>query len=295
MLVFLWSVLDNFRGFWYARQVVQTLLHELAHIEVDEHNADFHALNRELNREYATLSQGVSVGGLATRFPPGTLQEDETDLDLMAVTARSSGQPLSTSREHLQSTPREMAARAALLRVAEREQLITQGCGTHEPVPENHCGPAAVGGSAADGREYSPEKKDLLDSVSQAEAAALGDLPYEYRPRRGLRVGNEYQVAIPAYEGPPGPTAGLPRDELVMNMDAVSQPETVETEQSAGVRALPLPDQLLDVELQTAIETLVGSCDHLGEANVCLKTVYRVVDNILQHPTEAKVGLLLLL
>ncbi|ORY46557.1 WLM-domain-containing protein [Rhizoclosmatium globosum] len=54
---------DRLDGFRHYRTIVKVLLHELVHMEISEHNNEFHELNSVLNREYDLFSLANSVGG----------------------------------------------------------------------------------------------------------------------------------------------------------------------------------------------------------------------------------------
>jgi len=41
---------DDLLGFRHYRIIISTVLHELVHNRISEHNAEFHALNSQLNR-----------------------------------------------------------------------------------------------------------------------------------------------------------------------------------------------------------------------------------------------------
>ncbi|KAJ3294115.1 hypothetical protein HDU79_011474 [Rhizoclosmatium sp. JEL0117] len=54
---------DRLDGFRHYRTIVKVLLHELVHMEISEHNNEFHELNSVLNREYDLFSRANGVGG----------------------------------------------------------------------------------------------------------------------------------------------------------------------------------------------------------------------------------------
>jgi hypothetical protein len=58
---------ERTEGFRHYRTIIETLLHELAHMVHSEHEAPFHALNRQLNIEYVKLDWKKSEG--TVRFP----------------------------------------------------------------------------------------------------------------------------------------------------------------------------------------------------------------------------------
>ena len=46
---------DNLQGFRHYRIIIETLLHELVHMQCDEHDENFHSLNRQLNKVAYTI------------------------------------------------------------------------------------------------------------------------------------------------------------------------------------------------------------------------------------------------
>lgn len=105
---------DDLKGFRKYESIKKTLLHELAHMVHSEHDADFYALNKQLNEEAISLdwtkSGGHSLGG----FKPLD-DEEEDSIDAGAVRI-SGGQKLGGSEEHIQLGARTAAALAALIR-----------------------------------------------------------------------------------------------------------------------------------------------------------------------------------
>eukprot|EP00039_Didymoeca_costata_P006099 m.87498 g.87498 ORF g.87498 m.87498 type:complete len:309 (+) comp13110_c0_seq4:123-1049(+) len=89
---------DDFQGFRHYRIIIETLLHELAHMVHSDHDANFHALNRQLNKEYVALDWKKSTGHQV---------------------GKSKESPLQVAVE----SPAEMARRAALQRQEKAKQL----------------------------------------------------------------------------------------------------------------------------------------------------------------------------
>eukprot|EP00041_Stephanoeca_diplocostata_P037958 m.1464111 g.1464111 ORF g.1464111 m.1464111 type:complete len:175 (+) comp25134_c0_seq102:898-1422(+) len=52
---------DDFEGFRYYNIIVETLIHELCHMEHSDHDAAFWRLNSQLTKEYKTLDWQVGV------------------------------------------------------------------------------------------------------------------------------------------------------------------------------------------------------------------------------------------
>lgn len=126
--------------------------------------------------------------------------------------------------------------------------------------------------------------------AAEAEASTeRGQNPYVYKPRRGVRVGEEYQAVLPPLEADPGPSspshpvtsddlptanaptphAHLPDDALLLSSDVAI-----------------LMSQI-DTQLQTVATALVASRG-ADAAFRCLSMVEQVLARILQRPGEER-------
>eukprot|EP00668_Euglena_longa_P038472 GGOE01049481.1.p1 GENE.GGOE01049481.1~~GGOE01049481.1.p1 ORF type:complete len:519 (+),score=150.87 GGOE01049481.1:34-1557(+) len=146
--------------------IMETMLHELAHCRFTDHDANFHQLNRQLNQEVNALDwtkgRGTKVGGDTEAYNPEPqfIEDslaDAASLDWREATKRSSGRQLGgdvgglPTARHL--TPAQMAARMAEIRLSQREQALVESCGCGKPpaspstVPEgpSHPGPGHGG------------------------------------------------------------------------------------------------------------------------------------------------------
>jgi hypothetical protein len=135
---------DDLRGFRKILNIRKVLYHELAHNVFSEHNGDFFQLNRQVERECTELDwtggEGLSsVGGSAAS---GATGGDATASTLYtAGTYRLGGggggggdggggeNNTGSSSETDRASMRELAARAALMRLTAEEEEIQQNCG----------------------------------------------------------------------------------------------------------------------------------------------------------------------
>lgn len=82
---------DDLKGFRKYESIKKTLLHELAHMVYSEHDADFFALNKQLNEEAASLDWTKSSGHtLSGRKISGDYEEELN----LGVSSSSAGQKL---------------------------------------------------------------------------------------------------------------------------------------------------------------------------------------------------------
>jgi hypothetical protein len=114
--------------------IIDTMLHELVHIEIGPHNRDFHALHRVLKDEYAGALRWPSgaASSAASSAPQGrawvggsgALGGGSSFNNNNTTTAATTA-----STAPGQRTPAQMAALAALGRLSEHEQRLVDACG----------------------------------------------------------------------------------------------------------------------------------------------------------------------
>eukprot|EP01012_Entosiphon_sulcatum_P046234 TRINITY_DN6201_c0_g1_i1.p1 TRINITY_DN6201_c0_g1~~TRINITY_DN6201_c0_g1_i1.p1 ORF type:complete len:455 (-),score=75.30 TRINITY_DN6201_c0_g1_i1:53-1417(-) len=125
-------------GGWQGWPDIQeTMLHELAHCDHDEHDANFHKLNRQLNKEIVSLNWtkvgGQKLGGDIDSYNPDPKYTedwlaDKNDMNWREATA--SAQRLGGHSPALTGlTPAQAAALAAQMRLTQREQELVNTCG----------------------------------------------------------------------------------------------------------------------------------------------------------------------
>ncbi|OJD32909.1 zinc metallopeptidase [Diplodia corticola] len=121
--------------------VVDTLLHELAHISCGPHDARFYKLWDELREEYYALkrqgytgdgflSVGHRVGGKAVPLSE-VRRQARVSAEKRKTLSAGSGQKLGGSR-----VPRGSDMRSVMADAAERRKKITQGCGSGDHAME---------------------------------------------------------------------------------------------------------------------------------------------------------------
>lgn len=131
---------DDLEGFRHYDAIRKVLLHELAHNVHSEHDENFHALNRQLNKEVQqldwTANSGQSISKDSYFNPANGLTGYHDDLEEFDGNAQSwqggafvLGGGSRRRDEDSALTPRELAARAAQLRQIETEQDEDGLCG----------------------------------------------------------------------------------------------------------------------------------------------------------------------
>lgn len=133
---------DDLSGFRHYDSIRKVLLHELTHNVWGDHDDNFHALNRQLNKDVVNLdwtAHGAKTLGNGDFYTP---QDDDDDEDMENdVTYESgayrlgAGSSKSTTIDITSNTPearRQRMAQAAMSRLTKKEeQEMDEGCGSH--------------------------------------------------------------------------------------------------------------------------------------------------------------------
>ncbi|KAI8327316.1 WLM domain-containing protein [Blakeslea trispora] len=124
---------DDLSGFRHYDSVRKVLLHELTHNVWGEHDDNFHALNRQLNKDVISLDWTAHGGhrlGQGDFYTPIEIEEEEETGGYIGGVRRLGG----NSSDILVDTPemrRERLASAALSRLTKKEeQEMDEGCGS---------------------------------------------------------------------------------------------------------------------------------------------------------------------
>ncbi|WCJ37426.1 hypothetical protein M5689_018566 [Euphorbia peplus] len=125
---------DDLKGFRKYESIKKTLLHELAHMVFSEHDANFYALDKQLNQEAAgldwTKSRGHTLGEVRN------LDYDEEDYD--ASDTRSFSQKLGGNASDQLASARASSVAAAFRRSIEISGVDPEGYGVQEePDPDD--------------------------------------------------------------------------------------------------------------------------------------------------------------
>ncbi|KAI8979746.1 WLM domain-containing protein [Mycotypha africana] len=130
---------DDLSGFRHYDSVRKVLLHELSHNVYSEHDHNFHALNRQLNKDVVNLDWTANGGHVLSRenfYSPDDAEDDMIDNGVTyEAGAYKLGAETSTKTPQDQlSTPEDKRARlaaAAMSRLTKQEeQEMDEGCGS---------------------------------------------------------------------------------------------------------------------------------------------------------------------
>ncbi|KAI7885778.1 WLM-domain-containing protein [Lichtheimia hyalospora FSU 10163] len=123
---------DDLSGFRSYNAIRKVLLHELTHNVWGEHDDNFHALNRQLNKDVVTLDW-TAHGGHALNANGADFYEPEDINDSYTTSWQGGSYRLGGGLKTTLSSAeaRELRARAAAARLTQQEeQELDQGCGS---------------------------------------------------------------------------------------------------------------------------------------------------------------------
>ncbi|GAA5798671.1 hypothetical protein HPULCUR_004076 [Helicostylum pulchrum] len=126
---------DDLSGFRHYDSVRKVLLHELTHNVWGDHDDNFHALNRQLNKDVVSLdwtAHGAKTLGQGQFYTPEEEEEMENDVSYESGTYRLGAGKKSTINLDTPELRRQRIAQAAQSRLTKKEeQEMDEGCGSH--------------------------------------------------------------------------------------------------------------------------------------------------------------------
>lgn len=126
---------DDLSGFRHYDSVRKVLLHELTHNVWGDHDDNFHALNRQLNKDVVNLdwtAYGAHTLGQGDYYNPEEDEDMENDVTYEAGTYRLGAGSKSAVTANTPEGRRQLMERAALSRLTKQEeQEMDEGCGSH--------------------------------------------------------------------------------------------------------------------------------------------------------------------
>ncbi|WJX33231.1 hypothetical protein P8452_21454 [Trifolium repens] len=301
---------DDLKGFRKYESIKKTLLHELAHMVHSEHDANFHALDKQLNQEAASLDWTKSAGHTLSGVRSSEIFEDDFIEDSSNIPQKLGG-----SRSDQLMSARESSIIAAYHRMANvsadksggsevneepdhdysnantREQpdymesssgeikytdtAINNDEGLNEPDPDDHI---------KNGMKHEPDPDDSYHAEHLHSQTSTVNMDATYPDANDSET--SLKSIAPAIEmkmmAEPDP------DDLVAPTPELSTPQTYE----------PDPD---DEELQRINGAMTSVCNRLQKALEMLKsevspmqstsilqTLLKIIRNVIEHPEMEK-------
>ncbi|XP_058787200.1 uncharacterized protein LOC131661619 isoform X1 [Vicia villosa] len=302
---------DDLKGFRKYESIKKTLLHELAHMIYSEHDANFYALDKQLNQEAASLDWTRSAGHTLSGVRSSETYED----DFVADDNSNIPQKLGGNRSDQLMSARESSVTAAYHRMASVISNKLEESEVNQEPDHDHSG--------ADIRENPDHMESSSEEIKYSDTPIIIDEGLnEPDPDDQIKNGMKHE---------PDPDDSYHAEPLhsqigTVNMDA-SYPDANDSETSLksiapeieiNMIAEPDPDDSMvptpklstlqtdepdpdDQELQRINGAMTAVCNRLQKALEMLKsevspmqstsvlqTLFKIISNVIEHPEMEK-------
>jgi hypothetical protein len=300
---------DDLKGFRKYESIKKTLLHELAHMIHSEHDANFYALDKQLNQEAASLDWTKSTGHTLSGMRSSEILEDDFIEDSSNIPQKLGG-----SRSDQLMSARESSIIAAYHRMANVSTDKSGGSEVNEEQDHDY--------SNANTREQPDYMESSSGEIKYTDTAINNDEGLnEPDPDDHIKNGMKHEPdPDDSYHEP------LHSQTSTVNMDA-TYPDANDSETSLKsiapaiemkMMAEPDPDDLVaptpelstlqtyepdpdDEELQRINGAMTSVCNRLQKALEMLKsevspmqstsilqTLLKIIRNVIEHPEMEK-------
>ncbi|KAK2389051.1 zinc ion binding protein [Trifolium repens] len=300
---------DDLKGFRKYESIKKTLLHELAHMIHSEHDANFYALDKQLNQEAASLDWTKSTGHTLSGMRSSEILEDDFIEDSSNIPQKLGG-----SRSDQLMSARESSIIAAYHRMANVSTNKSGGSEVNEEPDHDY--------SNANTREQPDYMESSSGEIKYTDTAINNDEGLnEPDPDDHIKNGMKHEPdPDDSYHEP------LHSQTSTANMDA-TYPDANDSETSLKsiapaiemkMMAEPDPDDLVtptpelstlqtyepdpdDEELQRINGAMASVCNRLQKALEMLKsevspmqstsilqTLLKIIRNVIEHPEMEK-------
>ncbi|XP_014523689.1 uncharacterized protein LOC106779980 isoform X6 [Vigna radiata var. radiata] len=262
---------DDLKGFRKYESIKKTLLHELAHMVYSEHDANFYALDKQLNQEASSLDWTRSASHTLSGVRNTSTYEDDIIADKSSIPQKLGG-----NRTDQLISARESSVAAAYHRLANVSPNKLGGSELNQELDPGYSS-----------HSLSEKKSDCMISASKEikdiEMAVTNNKEYRGEPDPDDHI-------INGMNHEPDPDDS--HHETVPN-DVVPTPElsTLQTNE-------PDPD---DQEFQRINDTSTAVCNRLlkavemlrrevsaMQATSILHTLLKIIRNVIEHPLVEK-------
>ncbi|XP_016202871.1 uncharacterized protein LOC107643669 isoform X3 [Arachis ipaensis] len=293
---------DDLKGFRKYESIKKTLLHELAHMIHTEHDANFYALNKQLNQEAANLDWTRSASHTLSGVRNSEIHEEDFIGESSNVHQKLGGNRIDQLR-----SARESSISAAYLRMANVSLNKSGGSEVYQELDPDY---SSV---------HASENLDHMISISKEIVA--NDMPILVE--KGLSSEPDaHDHTIKGMKQEPDPDDS---DHATMHVSREPDPDDSESslksvnasqdtsnmaEHDPGDLVFPTPsfstmqidepdpddqefqrinDPVTAVcnRLQTALEILRGEATPMQTASI-VQTLLKIVSNVIEHPEEMK-------
>ncbi|KAL1317506.1 hypothetical protein AAHE18_15G138700 [Arachis hypogaea] len=276
---------DDLKGFRKYESIKKTLLHELAHMIHTEHDANFYALNKQLNQEAANLDWTRSASHTLSGVRNSEIHEEdfigessnvhqklgggsevyqELDPDYSSVHA-------SENLDHMISISKEIVANDMPI-------LVEKGLSS-EPDAHDH----TIKGMKQEPDPDDSDHGETLHTQTSDMYSATMHVSREPDPddsESSLKSVNASQDTSNMAEHDPGDLVFPTPSFSTMQID---EPDPDDQE----FQRINDPVTAVCNRLQTALEILRGEATPMQTASI-VQTLLKIVSNVIEHPEEMK-------
>ncbi|CAN0897516.1 DNA-dependent metalloprotease WSS1 homolog 2 [Linum grandiflorum] len=266
---------DDLKGFRKYDSIKKTLLHELAHMVFSEHDADFYALDKQLNQEAATLDWTKAKGHTLSGVSNSADYEDDFDDANYIVSSQKLGGDVSDQMESARASS-VAAAYRRLANVSEASEMDEPDPDdSNEPHPDEKLFDHDKVEDESDRDDQSLCRKEEPDPDDHEESAGTKDEGQTWR-EPGLVPNGATAEPDPDDSG-----VLLSQETAMMQID---EPEPDDEE----LRRIQDPVTAVCSRLTKAIQSLRGEVGDPLEASAAMQTLSKIIRNVIEHPNETK-------
>ncbi|KAL4555452.1 hypothetical protein LXL04_038071 [Taraxacum kok-saghyz] len=249
---------DDLKGFRKYQSIKMTLLHELAHMVFSDHDANFKALDSQLNQEANALDWTRSTGHTLSGSHK-TNQQQEPDFHIS-----------NPNSSHKLGGPTILASPRASSVTAAYNRLIisstTSESSHQEPDPDDSSMEIST-------QNYETAPDDSIEISSQN---------YEPDPDDGIEISKE------SYE--PDPDDSVKIEPMESENEIEREKERNEFEQyldDEEIQKIQDPVMVACDKLRELIQRLKSEVSH-SDVRMVFQTLVKIVKNVIEHPDEIK-------
>ncbi|XP_025014855.2 uncharacterized protein LOC8265583 isoform X2 [Ricinus communis] len=292
---------DDLKGFRKYESIKKTLLHELAHMVYSEHDANFYALDKQLNQEAVsfnwTKSGGHTLSGIRhlddyeesnssdnrsfSLKLGGNASDQLASARASSVTAAYQRLAYNNSGVHDEPDPDDLVAEQRNLGDGNIHKAVS-GVRTDQGmiIDESDLNSQSISGVRIDGGMIFDEP-DPDESEAKQSSSGDGNI-HEQDQNKAYREPDpdESQVNRLVQEEPD------PVDALVSSQAssmAIDEPDPDDQE----LQRIQDPVTVVCGRLQKAVETLRAEVNPT-EAIAAFQTLFKIIRNVIEHPNEMK-------
>ncbi|XP_073124426.1 uncharacterized protein [Henckelia pumila] len=316
---------DDLRGFRKYESIKKTLLHELVHMVYSEHDANFYALDSQLNKEAATLDWTKSMGHTLSGFTHSVQYEEEFDIDQNETSSQKLGGQTSTL-----PNARASSVSAAYQRLANSSTaLLRSSMNALEPDTDVNYKDESLelksyveSGEIHADVEVDPDNSQVREILSPPETEGCEESNHDVssakiRPsypgelQKTLEPEHDSQADVnPRFQNTvrhdqmdslthaatdiPSHVEPKENDSQDVTMtepdsgEVSSRSQTVQSDSDdSKLRIIQDPVTVVCDRLQNAIQLLRNEVSP-SEAGVILHTLIKIIRNVIEHPNELK-------